>query len=138
MKELLYEGLGFPIRLKGVKTQEFRGEILPDINHRQLEDMVFKALLWAPMRLSGARLAFIRGYMKISQKGFADLLGMKSHATVSGWENKGNKVPSMPTGLEVAIRMLMADYIRDDSFPREFRKFFEVREKTKELRLKVA
>ncbi len=41
-----YNGLGFPIDLKGVKTRKFRGEILPDINHRELEDLVFKTLIF--------------------------------------------------------------------------------------------
>ena len=42
MKKIRYNGLGFPIDLRGVKTREFRGEILPDINHRKLEDQVFR------------------------------------------------------------------------------------------------
>lgn len=42
MKKVRYNGFSFPIDLKGVKTREFRGEILPDINHRELEDLVFK------------------------------------------------------------------------------------------------
>lgn len=48
MKKLKYNGLGFPINLIGIKTRKFRGEILPDINHRELEDKAFKILLWLP------------------------------------------------------------------------------------------
>ena len=69
-----YNGLGFPIVLEGVKTRKFRGEILPDINHRELEDQVFKMLLWIPAHFSGAQLSFIRGYMGLSQKEFATVL----------------------------------------------------------------
>ena len=86
MKKTRYNGLGFPIDLTGVKTREFRGEILPDINHRELEDQVFKTLLWLPAHFSGAHLSFVRGYMGLSQKEFATILGLKTHATISGWE----------------------------------------------------
>jgi DNA-binding transcriptional regulator YiaG len=73
MKKTRYNGLGFPIDLTGVKTRKFRGEILPDINHRNLEDQVFKTLLWLPAHFSGAQLSFIRGYMGLSQKEFAKI-----------------------------------------------------------------
>jgi DNA-binding transcriptional regulator YiaG len=138
MKTIVYEGLGFPVRLAGVKTRVFRGEKLPDINHRQLEDLAFRALLWAPMRLSGAQLAFIRGYMQNSQKEFASLLGMKSHATVSAWENKGNKETGMPSASEILVRLLMADFIKDAAFAPEFKKFLALSASAHELQLKVA
>ena len=83
MKKVTYSGLGFPIILEGVKTREFRGEILPDINHRELEDLVFKTLLWLPAHFSGAHLSFVRGYMGLSQKEFATMLGLKTHKLAS-------------------------------------------------------
>ena len=109
MKKIRYSGLGFPIDLKGVKTRKFRGEILPDINHRELEDQVFKTLLWLSAHFSGAQLSFIRGYMGLSQKEFATILGLKTHATISGWESKENKATGMPAATEVVIRLLMAE-----------------------------
>ena len=138
MKKTRYNGLGFPFDLEGVKTRKFRGEILPDVNHRELEDQVFKTLLWFHARFSGAQLAFIRGYMGLSQKEFATLLGLKTHATISGWEGKANKATGMLGTTEVVIRMLMAEFIRDDSFASQFREFLEVSESPKKLEMKVA
>ncbi len=138
MKKIRYNGLGFPIDLKGVKTREFRGEILPDINHRGLEDQVFKTLLWLPAHFSGAHLSFVRGYMGLSQKEFATILGLKTHTTISGWEGKENKATGMQGATEVVIRLLMAEFIKEDCFARHFREFLEVTHPPKNLEMKVA
>lgn len=138
MKELRYKGLGFTIYLKEVKTREFRGEILPDINHRKLEDMVFKMLLWLPAHFSGAHLSFVRGYIGLSQKEFATILGLKTHSTVSGWESKEDKATGMPSTTEVIVRLLMADFIRESEFASHFKKFLKVGSPPKKLDMKVA
>ncbi len=138
MKKTRYNGLGFPIDLEGVKTREFRGEILPDINHRKLEDQVFKTLLWRPAHLSGAHLSFVRGYMGLSQKEFATILGLKTHATISGWEGKENKSTGMPGTTEVVIRLLMAEFIKEDCFAPHFKEFLEITHPPKNLEMKVA
>jgi DNA-binding transcriptional regulator YiaG len=138
MKKIRYNGLGFPIDLKGVKTREFRGEILTDINHRELEDQVFKTLLWLPAHFSGAHISFVRGYMKLSQKEFAAILGLKTHATISGWESKENRATGMQGAIEVVIRLLMAEFIKEDSFASHFREFLEVPHPPRNLELKVA
>jgi DNA-binding transcriptional regulator YiaG len=138
MKKIRYNGLGFPIDLNGVKTREFRGEILPDINHRKLEDQVFKTLLWLPAHFSGAHLSFVRGYMGLSQKEFATILGLKTHATISGWESKENKATGMQGTTEVVIRLLMAEFIKEDTFAPHFREFLEVTHPPKNLEMKVA
>ena len=137
MKKITYNGLGFPIILEGVKTREFRGEILPDINHRQLEDLEFKTLLWLPAHFSGDHLSFVRGYMGLSQKGFATMLGLKTHATISGWEFKENKATGMQGTTEVVVRLLMAEFI-GENFAGHFREFLEVSSPPKNLELKVA
>lgn len=138
MKKMLYLGLGFPVHLIGVKSREFRGEILPDINHRILEDMVFKTLLWMPARFSGAHLSFVRGYMRLSQKDFATMLGLKTHTTISAWESKENKATGMQRAIEVIIRLLMAEFINEDCFYSHFKEFLEVTRPPMNLELNVA
>lgn len=137
MKKITYSGLGFPIILEGVKTRKFRGEILPDINHRELEDLVFKTLLWLPAHFSGAHLSFVRSYMGLSQKEFATMLGLKTHATISGWELKDNKFTGMLGTTEVVVRLLMAEFI-GENFAEHFREFLEIAPPPKNLELKVA
>lgn len=135
---MTYNGLGFPIDLKGVKTREFRGEILPDINHRELEDQVFKVLLWVPAHFSGAHLSFVRGYMGLSQKELATILGLKTHSTISGWEGKENTATGMPGTTEVIIRLLMAEFIKENRFATHFKEFLDVTHPPKHLEMKVA
>lgn len=138
MEKVRYSGLGFPIDLEGVKTRKFRGDVLPDINHRELEDKVFKTLLWLPVHFSGAQLSFIRGYMGLSQKEFATILGLKTHATISGWEGKANKATGMQGTTEVVIRLLMAEFIKDSCFALQFREFLEVTQPPRNFEIKVA
>lgn len=138
MKKIIYDGLGFPITLRVVKTRDFRGEILPDVNHRELEDQVFKMLLWIPAHFSGAHLSFVRGYMGLSQKEFATMLGLKTHSTISGWEAKDNKATGMPGTTEVIIRLLMASFIKEDCFAPHFKEFLDVKHPPKSLEMKVA
>ena len=138
MTKIIYKGLGFPIVLKGVKTFEFRGETLPKINHRELEDMAFKTLLWMPSHFSGMHLSFVRTYMKLSQKKFASILGLKTHATISGWEGKKEKATGMPSTTEVVIRLLMADFIENDEFSSHFKEFLELTTPPINLEMKVA
>jgi DNA-binding transcriptional regulator YiaG len=129
---LIYNGLGFPIKLEGVKTREFRGEVLPDINHRELEDKVFHSMLWSHFQLTGAQLAFVRGYMGLSQKEIAKTLGLKTHATISGWESKDGWT-GMSHVMEVVIRLLMADYIREAAFAPHFKEFLDLRSPAQEF-----
>ncbi len=138
MKKLIYNGFGFQIILKGVKTFQFRGETLPKINHRELEDMVFKALLRYPAHFSGAHLSFVRGYMNLSQKKFASILGLSTHATISGWECKKDRATGMPATTEVVIRLLMADFIGDNKFAPHFKEFLEIHALPIDLEMKVA
>ena len=138
MKKIIYKGLGFPIVLRGVKTFEFRGEILPKINHRELEDMAFNTLLWMPAYFSGVHLLFVRTHMKLSQKKLASILGLKTHATISGWEGKKEKATGMPSTTEVVIRLLMADFIKNDEFSIHFKKFLELTTPPINLEMRVA
>lgn len=138
MNKIRYDGLGFPIDLEGVKTRVFRGETLPDVNHRELEDQVFKTLLWLPAHFSGAHLSFVRGYMGLSQKEFASMLGLKTHTTISGWENKEDKATGMLGTTEVVIRLLMAEFIKEKRFASHFREFLDITSPPKNLEMRIA
>lgn len=99
---------------------------------------MFRTLLWLPTHFSGAHLAFVRGYMGLSQKEFATLLGLKTHATISGWESKDNRATGMQGTAEAVIRLLMAEFIKEESFASHFREFLEVTKPPKNLEMKVA
>ena len=104
----------------------------------QKRNKVFKTLLWLPAHFSGSHLSFVRGYMALSQKEFAIMLGLKTHSTISGWEAKENKATGMPGTTEVVIRLLMAEFIKEKYFASHFREFLEIANPPKNLEMKVA
>jgi len=110
-KDMVYNGLGFPVLLKDVEVYVSRGEELPKINHNKLNSAVFEYLLTSCFRLTGNQLNFVRGHMGLSQVEFARRLGFDSHATISGWVRKGNNASGMNPQTELAVRMLMAHFI---------------------------
>ncbi|MDQ3232004.1 MAG: hypothetical protein M3Q07_09310 [Pseudobdellovibrionaceae bacterium] len=111
MKNMVYEGLGFPVMLQGVRTEVIHGEELPILDHADLERRVFEALLWSPHRLSGAELLFARGFMRKTQASLASAIGLKTHSMISQWENRNHEATGMDPTMENAIRMLMADHV---------------------------
>jgi len=113
IKELVYEGLGFPIIIKNANVIEFRGEILPKVNHAELEEKVFEILVEQKQKMTGSQMQFVRGFMKKSQKEFAKDLGFSSHTTISSWEKMGNKATGMSSSVELAVRLLMSDYLNN-------------------------
>lgn len=110
-KKIKYSGLGFPVILIGFETEKILGEELPKLNHRKLEDLVFKLLVGSDFCFSGAHLAFVRKYMGMTQEQFAKELGMKNHSRISQWESKKQKTTEMSSVTEMAVRLLMIDYI---------------------------
>ena len=111
MKNIKYDGLGFPVLLIGVQTETIHGEELPILNHADLEQKVFTALLWSDHKFSGAELSFVRGFMRKTQANLANSIGLKSHSMISQWEAKGLEPTGMDPATENAVRTLMANHI---------------------------
>lgn len=65
-------------------------------------------------------------------------IGLKTHATISGWERKQSKPTGMPGTTEVVIRLLMAEFIKEERFASHFKDFLEVKNSPKNIELKVA
>ncbi len=112
-KNFVYEGLGFPIIFKEVAVKELLGELVPDVNHRHLQDEAFQALLTARFKLSGAHLNFIRHYMGLKQDEFARRLGLGGHSMISKWEKKKSAATGMTSAMEAGVRMLMCEYLNE-------------------------
>jgi DNA-binding transcriptional regulator YiaG len=113
-KKFIYGGLGFLVIFKEVEVKEVLGELVPNINHRKLQDEGFRALLNARFKLSGAHLAFIRQYMGLNQGAFAQRLGLSGHSMVSKWEKKGTAATGMTNAAEAAVRIIMHEYLNEE------------------------
>ncbi len=126
-KYLVYEGLGFPVIMIGFKTKKVRDEVLPDVNMKQLQAMVFEALTVKPSTLSGSELLFIRSYLGLTQSEFALKIGLSNHSRISQWEKKSLKSAGMEYVTELSVRLVMAATIRDGLIAKVYRALSEHR-----------
>lgn len=112
---LIWEGLGFPIRLVNVPMKKVFGDWVLNINLEHFQKAVLHMLARKPTPLSGAELRFIIDYLKISTRKFAQLFGV-THAAVFKWENEKSK---MNPSTEVCLRLYILNHLKVAD--REFR-----------------
>ena len=118
IETLIYEGLGFPIRLVNVPMRKAFGEWILDINFNQLQIVALLMLAKKETPLSGRELRFIRHYLRMSTHVFGKLLGV-THVAVLKWENEERK---MATGTEIYIRLHVLDHLKVTD--KQFRKIY--------------
>jgi len=78
-KELLYNGLGFPILLRNVPMIELRGIWTLDVDFNILQKVVLLSLSHHPADLTGNQVRFIRNWLGLTQTEFGKLLGVKNY-----------------------------------------------------------
>lgn len=108
MANIVYKELGFPVLLVDVPLVEVRGEQVPDVNLKVLQDSVFRLLVTKPSRLTGAEVRFIRKHLRLRQADLAQVLNMANHSVVSQWESREDALTGMDYNTEVLLRLWMA------------------------------
>lgn len=108
MANVIYNELGFPILLMNPPMVTVRGHQVPDVNLRELQEAVFRLLVFKPARLNGAEVRFIRKHLRLRQADLAQVLNMANHTVVSQWEARGDKPSGMEYNTEVVLRLWMA------------------------------
>ena len=108
MANVLFKELGFPVLLVDPPMVEVRGELVPDVNLRHLQDAAFRLLVAKPGRLTGSEVRFIRKYLRMRQADLARVLNMANHSVVSQWESHGDDPAGMDYNTEVLLRIWMA------------------------------
>ena len=108
MANVLYMELGFPVLLVNPRMVEVRGESVPDVNQRVLQEAVFALLVVKPGRLTGAEVRFIRKHLRMRQADLANTLNMANHSVVSQWESREDDPTGMDYNTEVVLRVWMA------------------------------
>lgn len=108
MAAVIIAELGFPVVLEDPPMVTVRGQLVPDINLRELADRVFRSLVAKPTRLSGSEVKFIRKYQRLRQVDLACVLNMANHSVVSQWESHGDDAAGMDYNTEVLLRVWMA------------------------------
>lgn len=115
---LIWEGLGFPIRLVNVPMKMILGEWVIDINLNAFQKIALDMLARKPAPLTGSELRFIIDYLEMSTRDFAKLFGV-THAAVLKWENEESK---MNPSTEVYLRLYILNYLKVTD--KEFRKLY--------------
>lgn len=120
VETLLYEDLGFPIKLINVPMKKVFGEWILDINLAKLQKNVLHALIYKNGPLRGAELRFIRKYFELTTTAFGKAFGV-THAAVIKWESEQGHIP--PT-TELCIRLFILDRLRgkNEEFGRLYHK----------------
>jgi len=108
MANVLYKELGFPILLVNPPMVTVRGQRIPDVNLRSVQEAVFHLLVIKPARLTGAEVRFIRKYLRLRQADLAEALNMANHTVVSQWESREDEPTGMEYNTEVVLRLWMA------------------------------
>jgi len=116
-KNFIYGGLGFPVIFRTVEVKEVMGELVPNINHRKLQDDAFLVLLDAGFKFTGAHLSFVRHYMGLKQDDLGQRLGLSGHSMVSKWEKKKAAATGMSSAIEAGVRILMHEYLNNTQIP---------------------
>jgi len=118
-RNFIYGGLGFPVIFRAVEVKEVMGELVPNINHRKLQDEAFLSLLRASFKFSGAHLSFVRNYMGLKQEDLGLRLGLSGHSMISKWEKKKAAATGMSGAIEAGVRILMYEYLNKSQIPIE-------------------
>ncbi len=117
-KTLVFEGLGFPIKLINAPMRKEFGDWYIDINMNDLMLVALEALTHKPAPLTSDELSFIRSYLQMTSTEFGKLFGV-SHVAVLKWEKGENKVSP---ALELCIRLFILDHLKAKD--KEFRALY--------------
>ncbi len=126
-KEIIYDGLGFPIILRNVNMIECRGVLIPDIDLNVLQKVVLLTLAHHPTYLTGNQIRFIRIWLGLTQSAFGKLFGV-THPAIVKWEKSKNSPSKMNFSTQRDLRLWLLDQLltRDE----DFRKAFKIIHKT--------
>jgi len=110
LKNYIYTGFGFPVKLHNVELIEFHGEMHPKIDIRKLSEEVIKSLVLQKERLTGNQIKFIRTYFAMSLREFASIVN-ESHTAIKKWEDYGDGKTKMDKNIEIMLRLHIYDHV---------------------------
>lgn len=121
-KEIVYEGLGFPVILRNVPMIELCGIWTLDIDLNIFQKVVLLALAQHPSDMTGNQIRFIRNWLGFTQTEFGKLFGV-THPAVVKWEKSGNKGSKINLTTQRDLRLWLLDQLltKDADFRRAFK-----------------
>ena len=111
VKEYVYTGLGFPIKLENVDVFTFKGEILPIIDIKKVAAMAINDLIAQKSHFTGNQLNFIRtAFLLKSVDKLAVSLKVPA-ANLKKWEDDGDKKVDMSVTAMNLLKQQMKDQL---------------------------
>ena len=116
-------GFGFPVTLLNAPMIEIRGEWVPDINQKVLQQRVVEALVMKQSKLTGNEIHFIRLFAEMTLSQFAERFAV-THPAVLKWEKSKSHVTGMTWTTEKDIRLFALEMLAPKD--KEFRSVYEM------------
>jgi DNA-binding transcriptional regulator YiaG len=111
LKKYIFTAFGFPVLLHNVVIKESKsGDEYADINIKDLEKFVVKALIKSSIALTGAKLKFIRKFLKLSLRDLGHELEIP-HTNIKLWEDNINDKTGLNPTQEARLKYLVFLYI---------------------------
>lgn len=110
-------GFGFKVTLLNVPLIEVRGEWVPAVDQKDLQERVVEALVLKHSRLTGDEIRFLRLYSGMTLEQFAVRFDV-THPAVLKWERTKNKATGMGWTTEKDIRLFALTILSPK--PRDF------------------
>jgi DNA-binding transcriptional regulator YiaG len=117
-KTLIFEGLGFPIRLVNVPLKKVYGEWVFDFSMGALQKVVLNMIARKTSPITGQELRFIIDYFEMSYRDFAKIFGV-SHVAVVKWEKGESR---MNSSTEIYLRLYILNHLKVTD--KEFRNLY--------------
>ena len=111
---IIYNGLGFPIKLIDIPMKKMFGDWVMDIDMTELQLLVLMTLVYKPIRLTKNELKFIRHFLGMTTTAFGKIFGVR-HSAVVQWEN-GTR--NLSPSIELCIRLYVMNHlhVKDKEF----------------------
>jgi len=121
-KEMIYEGLGFPIILRNAPMIKLREVWTLDVDLNILQKVVLLALAHHPSDITGNQIRFIRNWLSLTQTEFGKLFGV-THSAVVKWEKTKNTGSKINLTTQRDLRLWLLDHLltQDDDFRKAFK-----------------
>lgn len=121
-RRYVYHGAGYAVVLHHVPMIQVANEWVLNTNPAVIDRIIFQSIPHHAARLTGDQIRFVRDYVGLTLKSFAERFGV-SHAAVKKWENGGDKPTNMSWATEKDIRLFVLSHGEADA--REFRACYE-------------
>ena len=105
IKNYQWNGFGFPIIFEKLPAIKVRGELIPDINFDELASPIIQFIcIKQDFCFSGNQIKFIRHYLKMTLRDFANFIGV-THQSVMRWEEKAKASAHMGAHVEFVMKI---------------------------------